>query len=168
MSMNRSLVELSPAALHELPLVLNLWKEAGQWLNGKGISQWDVEALRLEDVLDYYHNDQSEIFIARYEGDIAGSLVVLWSDPAVWSDLDDGQAGYIHKLVINRAYAAQGIGKELLELAGEYIADRGRNAIRLDCMEKNKRLNSYYKELNFKFIRCKESWGINLYEKALR
>ncbi|MCY9698207.1 GNAT family N-acetyltransferase, partial [Paenibacillus alginolyticus] len=60
-------------------------------------------------------------------------------------------------------------GQLLLKWAENYIKNKGRTRIRLDCMAENDRLNQYYLDSGFQHIRLlhwDNGWKINLYEKS--
>jgi GNAT superfamily N-acetyltransferase len=56
---------------------------------------------------------------------LAGSFRLIWSDQPTWGT-QRADAGYVHGLVINRAFAGQGLGLRLLERAERLVAAAGR------------------------------------------
>jgi ribosomal protein S18 acetylase RimI-like enzyme len=71
---------------------------------------------------------------------------------------------------VNREYKGQGLGPLLIQTAIEQISQRGKFVVRLDCMAANARLNQYYRDLGFGFVRRwdHENWSANLYEKEIK
>ncbi|WP_020615509.1 GNAT family N-acetyltransferase [Paenibacillus daejeonensis] len=158
---------IRPALLEEAPVVLNLWQGSARWLNEKGIYQWRPEFFHIEQTLKFINNG-SAVYLAELNQSIVGTYIITWSDPLIWKELDNSKSGYIHRFAVNRDYQGLGIGKVLLQTAEEQIKQNGKTTIRLDCMAENARLNQYYRDLGFTYIRRidGEGWSANLYEKS--
>lgn len=157
---------IRPARGDEASAVLNLWQMSARWLNAKGIYQWRPEYFQIEKVMRFL-NDGSEVYLAELDSQYVGTYVITWSDPHIWRELDCSEAGYIHKFAVNRDYQGLGIGGLLLKSAEEQIKLKGKTLIRLDCMADNARLNQYYEEHGYDFVRRMngDGWSANLYEK---
>lgn len=150
----------------EAPIILNLWQESARWLNSKEIYQWRPEYFNSEQVIEFM-NDGSEVYLAEMNNQVVGTYTLTWSDPLIWKELDNPDSGYIHRFAVNRDFKGQNIGLLLLKSAEENIRHKGKTLIRLDCMADNLRLNQYYKDYGFQYIRRVElgSWSASLYEK---
>ncbi|MBD3922149.1 GNAT family N-acetyltransferase [Paenibacillus sp. PR3] len=161
-------LKIRHATHDEAPIVLELWQMSARWLNAKGIYQWRPEYFRLEQVVEFMDNG-SDVYVAEHEGTIVGTYVLTWSDPMIWRELDHNDAGYIHRFAVNRDYKGLGMGTLLIHSAIEEIRRRGKKVVRLDCMAENPRLNQYYREFGFGFVRRLEfdNWAANLYEIVL-
>ncbi|WP_337100027.1 GNAT family N-acetyltransferase [Paenibacillus sp. YIM B09110] len=154
-------------AMHEdAETILNLWQSSARWLLANGIKQWRPEYFHLEQVIEFM-NDGSNMYLAELNGVPVGTYVITWSDPYIWQELDSTDAGYIHRFAVNRDYKGSGIGSCLIRSAEEQIRQSGKSLVRLDCMAANPRLNQYYRDLGFKYVRRldSEGWSANLYEK---
>jgi ribosomal protein S18 acetylase RimI-like enzyme len=114
--------------------------------------------------------EAGEWFVHRKDGEIAGALRLLWSDPQFWGDRPD-DAAYVHGLMIDRRYARQGLGERLLEWAAHRARQEARRFLRLDCVETNRRLQRYYFERGFRRVGRLDAEGpwyaAVLLEKAL-
>ncbi|WP_230873622.1 GNAT family N-acetyltransferase [Paenibacillus woosongensis] len=112
-------------------------------------------------------NDGSDVYLAEWNNEIVGTYTLTWSDPLIWQELDNLESGYIHRFAVNRKYRGLDIGKYLLKSAEQQIRIKGKKWIRLDCMAENPRLNQYYGDYGFQYIRRidGEGWSANLYEK---
>lgn len=157
---------IRPARTDEAPVVLNLWQMSARWLNARGIYQWRPEHFYIEKVIRFM-SDGSAVYLAELDSKYVGTYVITWADPYIWQELDSLEAGYIHKFAVNRDYQGRGIGSVLLQSAEQQIRQQGRALIRLDCMADNTRLNQYYQEHGYQFVRRLngDGWGANLYEK---
>ena len=166
--MNDYKLSIRLASIEEAPVVLNLWKGSAEWLQTINIDQWKPEEFNIEHVLKFM-NDGSNVYVATIENEIVGTYLITWQDPFIWKELDNSESGYIHKLAVNRNFKGKGIGLELLRSAEEQIRSKGKRYVRLDCMADNTRLNQYYRDAGFIFVRRLdlEDWSANLYEKTL-
>lgn len=155
------------ATIADAETMLELWQSSARWLLASGIVQWRPEYFNRDGVVEFLTNG-SDAYVAEIDGVAVGTYVVTWSDPAIWAELDDGHAGYIHRFAVNRNYKGSGIGPYLIRCAEEQIRSKGKKHVRLDCMADNQRLNRYYEELGFRFVRrldMPNGWSANLYEK---
>lgn len=163
---SNSSIVIRSASLSEAPIILNLWQNSDKWLNSKGIYQWRPEFFNVDQVIEFLTNG-SDVYIAELNSEVVGTYIITWTDPFIWKELDNLQSGYIHRFAVNRDYKGMGIGNILLEKAEQQIKSRGKTFVRLDCMTDNSRLNVYYQDYGFNYIRTisGDGWGANLYEK---
>jgi ribosomal protein S18 acetylase RimI-like enzyme len=138
------------ASPDELGLVLGLLRAASSARKGNG-SPWGTEFPDIP-------GDVAEgLAHLGWEGRrVLGTFVLRWSDAQVWGP-DDGQCGYLHRLAVHPHTAGQGIGRRLVDAAGELAAERGRGWLRLDCDRDNPRLRAYYEAQGFQHVRDVDS-----------
>jgi len=160
-------LNIRPATPDDAQDVLNVWMNAAEWLQSKGIDQWNPEQFSLDFVMACIRD--SEVFLAEAGHAIVGTYLLTWSDPSIWRELDNAESGYIHKLAVRRDFKGQGIGRLLLEHAENRIMEQGKRCIRLDCMADNERLNRYYLDAGYTYVRRfdGDGWSANLYEKRV-
>jgi GNAT superfamily N-acetyltransferase len=154
------------ATADDLETVLELWLEAADWIfRQKGIHQWKPNSFTLTSVIDHFN--KTELFVAEAGETILGAYSVQWSDETIWGERDDEASGYVHRLVVGRAHAGQGLGALLLNKACEYIYGQGKQRVRVDCMADNVRLNEYYVQQGFAYQGRidKPYFSASLYEK---
>lgn len=87
-----------------------------------------------------------------FRGDtLAGSVTIVWQDPLTWGERPE-PAGYIHMLLVDRAFAGHRIGRRLLDWAERFILDSGRGLARLDCVRGNQALRRYYAAAGYELV----------------
>lgn len=98
-------VELATAA--DAATILGLRHAAEDWLFAREIDQWTPREVPLSTVVA--HIEAGEFYVARRDpsGPIVGALRLIWADPTIWPE-EDGLAGYVHGLVIDRSEAGTG------------------------------------------------------------
>jgi ribosomal protein S18 acetylase RimI-like enzyme len=76
-------------------------------------------------------------------------------NPDVWRDVRDDAAVYIHRLVVDRAYAGLDLGGTMIDWAVQREFDsRTVDWVRVDVWTRNKALHAYYERQGF--VRCGE------------
>jgi ribosomal protein S18 acetylase RimI-like enzyme len=145
--------------------VLEVWLDAARWLQVRGIDQWHPARFSPEDAAACIRD--TEVWLAETEDGVAGTYLLVWSDPFIWKERDHAEAGYIHRLAVKRAFGGRGLGLRLLQDAENRIAAYGKRLIRLDCMAANERLNRYYLDAGYACVGRVDGdgWSANLYEK---
>lgn len=144
--------------------VMGLLEAAAEWLLSRGIRQWLPGQIQMAWLRERIA--RGEVYVATQDGTLAGSFRLIWSDQPTWGTQRD-DAGYVHGLVINRAFAGQGLGLRLLAHAERLVAAAGRPSLRLDCM--SDALAAYYVRAGFTLVSGKrwDHGGPHLFEKRV-
>lgn len=150
--------------------VLRLLTETAKWFKTKGSTQWSD----LLKGIDRHHTKEAilrgDVFICMSGEELAG-VVMLLQSPSKWDqDLwqlthkEPNDSVYLHRLAINRHYANQQLGGEIVKWCQEHIQFEGKKKLRLDCLAHNHYLNAFYQKADFTYIG--ENGGYSLYEYA--
>lgn len=160
-----------PARLSDVDTLLDWRRELAAWLADKGEDQWRVPWPRWA-VAGAVQAGQTwmvwdgETRVASINLTAGVDLETVWKsdkgpglDPeALWHPGDDpGNALYVSKLMVPRAYAGQGLGAELLDWAGGRAYDAELLWLRLDAWTTNQGLHAWYRALGFQHVRTVES-----------
>lgn len=152
----------------DIDAVFQLYKKRIQWMDEKGIRQWNVTGYLDAYPIDYYRTQQSlgKLYVLEENSTIIGAVVLLQEDDR-WREESNVPAFYIHNLVADTE--ARGGGKEILLEVERIARQRGKRFIRLDCARDNGFLNTYYSSLGYVLAgTCQEGTYIgNRREKAL-
>jgi GNAT superfamily N-acetyltransferase len=130
----------------------DLWllrRQLEDWICARGIDQW-----RPGEVAEQTISRQitaGEWHVHRRNGILVAALRLLWSTRG--SGGDDGDAVYVHGLMVDRRHAGHRIGERLLAWAGEQARAAGRSWLRLDCAAGNTTLCDYYRSCGFTPVR---------------
>jgi ribosomal protein S18 acetylase RimI-like enzyme len=145
------------ATRDDLGTILRLIEEAADWLRTKDTNQWATpwpnEQERDARVLRGLHAGAT--WIVEDGSSVVATITCrpdanpdLWPKP--WTD---EQAVYVSRLIINRDYAGQAIGEELLDWAGKWAVQQyAVRWIRIDVWTTNVALHGYYEKRGFDFV----------------
>lgn len=144
------------------PVVSSILQEAAAWIEELGAPLWkkdeiDVEAVQGEVAAGLY-------WIARVDGEVAGCVRYQLEDPLFWPDATLGEAAYLHRLAIRRAYGGGEVSSALIDWAKTHARDRGHLYLRLDCDVGRPRLRAFYERHGFNAVGERE---VGLYTVAL-
>ena len=161
-------VVVAQASPRDAVAILRLRDALAVWMVEHGIDQWRPSDLPLSWI--ELCVAQGWVFAARRDDDLIGSLTLVWDDPFVWGSRNEA-AGYVHMVMVDRAFARQGLGRSLLGWAERQITRAGHRRARLDCVRTNVALREYYEHAGYVLVGNREFAGgvpaVALYEKAL-
>ncbi len=143
-------ITVRPATRDDVGVLHRLRVEAENWLAAQGIEQWGHGHLTRDDVHAQVVDGQWHV-AQTDDGEVAGGLRLLWADEPVWQ-ADHAFAAYVHGLVVGRRFAGLGVGERLLAWVQERARDARAPTVRLDCVESNGALRSYYARLGFREV----------------
>jgi ribosomal protein S18 acetylase RimI-like enzyme len=136
--------------------VIDLIDKAALWLLGKNTDQWSapwpskvVRDLRVRSSLEL-----GQTWIVR-DGSVAVATMTVCPrpNPDVWGDVRSDAAVYIHRLVVDRAYAGLDLGGMMIDWAVQREFDsRTVESVRVDVWTSNRALHAYYERQGF--VRC--------------
>jgi GNAT superfamily N-acetyltransferase len=92
----------------------------------------------------------------RLDDDTPAATITInrWAKPELWTEEEAAEpALYAHKVTVDRAHGGQGLGAELLDWAGTRAADEGDDWLRVDVWTTNERLQDYYLQQGFTYVR---------------
>lgn len=145
--LHRAGVTFRQATEDDVPALVALYDGAARWMQRQRIDQWqpgqkgaDHFLLRLK---------EGEVWLAGTGGDApVGAWELWWDDEPAWGP-QPPVAGYVHRLMTDRATAPPGLGRAMLAHAEHRIATTGRTLSRLDCVATNPRLRAYYESAGY-------------------
>jgi GNAT superfamily N-acetyltransferase len=144
-----------PAGGTDLSALVRLRDDAARWMHSRGVTgQWQPGELG-EDHFRRVMAD-GEVWLAEFQGRTVGAWELWWEDPDAWGP-QPPTAGYVHRLMVDRAASPPGTGRELLGAAERRVAEAGRTLARLDCLAGNERLTAYYVAAGYQVVGRKDA-----------
>ena len=163
----KSDVRIVRAQRADLDRVLEILEEASRWLTSKGLeTHWYPSPTFRQTILESI--DRGEVYVVKDLKTTIGTITLQWSDKRFWGDLPLN-AGYVHKLAIERSYSGQSLGLRMMQWAEAKARAEGKRYLRLDCLAGNKTIREYYERGGFIHVRDTQAagWKASLYEKTL-
>ncbi|MFJ4849673.1 MULTISPECIES: GNAT family N-acetyltransferase [unclassified Streptomyces] len=161
------LAEHSDAAL-----LVRLRDGAARWMQERGIDQWKPGEMGE----DHFRARmaEGEVWLAEDRGRVVGGWELWWADEPAWG-VRPPDAGYVHRLMVDRGTAPRGAGAAMLAEAERRIAAEGRRWARLDCVAGNPRLRGWYEAAGYTVVGEQprkqggrgSPYAVTLLEKAL-
>lgn len=149
--------DITPACKDDLQVIEAMRDEAAQWLHTKGSDQWqqpwptaDQQAARIVASIA-----AGETWMVRHGNTTAATIALdRNAHPELWTPEERREpATYVHRMIVRRAYAGQGLGAELLDWAADKAARNGDQWIRGDVWTTNTQLQDYYLQEGFAHVR---------------
>ncbi|WP_407286252.1 GNAT family N-acetyltransferase [Streptomyces sp. BP-8] len=157
----------------DLASLVALYDSAARWMQKSGIDQWKPGG---KDEAHFRRRiAEGEVWLAEVGGEIAGAFELWWEDEPAWGP-QPPEAGYVHRLMVDRGRAPAGTGRAMLAHVERRISESGRQWARLDCVSSNPRLRTYYEAAGYTVVGeqpFKEDngggspYGVTLLEKRL-
>ncbi|MFD9793973.1 GNAT family N-acetyltransferase [Streptomyces sp. NPDC059070] len=136
-----------PATESDVAVLVGLYDGAARWMLDTGIDQWrpgDKDAAHFRARIA-----DGEVWLALTAGGaVAGAYELWWRDEPAWG-VRPPEAGYVHRLMTDRALAPAGTGRALLAHAERRIADAGRVLARLDFKASSPGLRAFYERAGY-------------------
>ncbi len=146
-AVNELHIEIRQATPADVPVAVSILTEAAEWLERQGMGMWRDDELHpgriARDVAD-------GLFYLAWADEPVGTIKFQLSDEEFWPDMPTGDAAYVHRLAVRRAWAGRGVSAALLRWAAERTAALGRRFVRLDCEASRAPLRALYERAGFR------------------
>ncbi|MFE2266448.1 GNAT family N-acetyltransferase [Streptomyces griseosporeus] len=143
---------ITPAEPNDVSKLLIFREEAAAWLRGLGSDQWSrpYPADKLLATIE-----AGTVFMLRDGHTTAGTITLTpEAEEGLWTEEELAEPSmFINKLTVAREYAGHDLGGRLLDWAGDRAHRAGARWIRLDAWTTNDRLQRYYLEHGFTYVR---------------
>jgi len=140
--------EIKNTELSDLPLIFELFEHSIAYQEGHGYPVWknyDRDAI-IKDIED---RNQYKVIV----DDRVGILFsVGYADKIIWRALDQGDAIYLHRIVVNPELKGQRLFGQILEWSIHHAKRKGLSSVRMDTWATNSNIISYYKGFGFSFV----------------
>lgn len=150
MSLENEKYTLRLASKKDIYDVINLIKERIDWMDEKGIKQWNKTNYLSSYPMSYFEDlvDDDLLYVLVDPNNIVvGAMALLEYDPR-WPGYND--ALFVHNLVSKKGIP--NLGKVMINKAIMVATSMHKKYLRLDASSDNQRLNHYYQEIGFEYI----------------
>jgi len=137
-----------PASLQDLNSIYDLFEAAilfQQQHQYIGWSQYDKQRI----IADL----ESDLLMKVVDGEkIVCIFSVCYEDGLIWREWEQGDAVYLHRIVVNQVYKKEKMFPMILQWAITVAIQRKRRFIRMDTWANNEKLIAYYNHYGFAYI----------------
>jgi GNAT superfamily N-acetyltransferase len=137
------------ANLSDLQTISDVLLEAFSWMEEGGTSLWTRDEISCESI-------RADVAAGCYYllsdgGDIQATFMIQNEDSLYWPEAKAGEALYLHRIAVRRAFAGTGLTRSILAFVVEQARAENLGLIRLDCDRTRAGLNNLYTSLGFSF-----------------
>ncbi len=141
-------VAIRNATLDDLQIIYHLFEEAilfQQKNNYIGWLNYDKEFIR-KDV------EENLLYKVTTDSKIVCIFSICYADALIWREKENGDAIYLHRIVLNREYQGVKIFQIILDWGVDFASEKKLKYIRMDTWASNSKLIDYYKSYGFEFV----------------
>ena len=132
----------------DLAVVTEILREASAWAETYHGELWSKEEIAAARV--HADIERREFFLGRCDGVAAATIRYQLADDEYWPDARAGDAAYVHRLAVRRAFAGQGVARAMLDWAAARARSQGLSRLRLDADLSRPRLRALYERCGFR------------------
>lgn len=156
-------IVVKKASKNDIKEYYNILIDRINWLKEKNINQLD-ESYLVDFNYDYFIKNKNNMHVAVKDNKVVGGMLIR--DRDIYYSRK-GKSFYIHHFISLKE--EKSVGSILLDYALKYAKENNKDYLRLDCINTNEKLNSYYLKNGFicTDIQIKKDNYYNLYEKEV-
>ena len=132
----------------DLSTIYELFEASIEYQEKNGVPVWrnyDRNAI----VQDIEEKTQFKIEIDNM---LAIVFSIRYSDKIIWRHLDNGDAVYLHRIVVNPLFKGKRLFGNVLNWAIDHAREKKLSAVRMDTWANNPNIIQYYKSFGFTFV----------------
>ena len=142
---------IQPAELGDAPSVMEILTLCIRDMRINGVDQWDETYPNLQIIEDDARS--RSLFVAREDDMCVGSVCLNDVQPAEYRSVPwrhtGGRALIVHRLCVLPERQRRGVGRRLMEFAGDYAREHGFACIRLEVYVGAQRALALYERLGY-------------------
>lgn len=100
-------------------------------------------------ILGLIADENAALFVAEADGQLVGYVKVLLADTPTVPIFVPRRYAIVDNLVVKRGFQRVGVGRALMDWAGQWAVARGASAIELSVYEFNRTALAFYRSLGF-------------------
>ncbi len=140
--------EVGNTELTDLPFIFDLFDHSIRYQEKHGYPVWkNYDRGTIRD--DIENKNQYKIIV---DGTIGMVFSVGYADEVIWRELDQGDAVYLHRIVVNPAFKGRKLFGLILEWSVEHAKQKGLSTVRMDTWAGNESIINYYTGFGFSIV----------------
>lgn len=141
-------LQIVNTTVKDLAFVYELFDLSVKYQEARGYPSWknyDKSAL----AQDVESKQQYKVILDTQIGIV---FSVRYSDKVIWREMDQGDAIYLHRIVVNPAFKGQKLFGKILNWVIQHAKQKKLGFVRMDTWANNEKIIEYYKGFGFKFV----------------
>lgn len=139
---------ITNASADDLPTICFLFEEAILFQKRNNYVGWDTYD---KEFIKSDIQNQLLFKIIR-DDDIVCIFSICYRDTLIWREKENGDAIYLHRIVLNQKFKGEKIFQKILDWAIKFAREKKLKYIRMDTWANNKKIIDYYQSYSFAFI----------------
>lgn len=166
-------MQIALASLKDIENIMGLIKDCIKDMESQGIYQWD----EYYPTAEIFEEDikSGSLYILEDKDNCLGIISINEKQSPEYKELhwlvEGGKVLVIHRLAVNPECQKQGVGRQLMDFAEKYAAEKGYASIRLDAYSRNPRAFNLYERRGYikvgQLFFPKREFPFYCYEKAV-
>jgi GNAT superfamily N-acetyltransferase len=140
-------LEFSRIQPNDLEVFSNVIQGVSRWWKAHGKPMWPLETLTPEVLSKAYPT--GEFWLGLVAGEAVATFVLVEDDPLFWQGIPPNESLFIHKIAVDRRFAGQGFGVQILDFAKGQALERGKHFLRLDTDVHRAPVRALYERYGF-------------------
>ena len=133
---------------NDLPLIFEFFEHSIHYQEKNGYPVWRHYDKNVV-VKDVEDKNQYKIIVDSIPAMV---FSVRYNDKLIWRDLDQDDAIYLHRIVVNPEFKGRKLFGTILEWAIDHVRKKGLRFIRIDTWAANPTIINYYRSFGFDVI----------------
>lgn len=133
---------------NDLPLIFEFFEHSIHYQEKNGYPVWRHYDKNVV-VKDVEDKNQYKIIVDSIPAMV---FSVRYNDKLIWRDLDQDDAIYLHRIVVNPEFKGRKLFGTILEWAIDHVRKKGLGFIRMDTWAANPTIINYYRSFGFDVI----------------
>jgi ribosomal protein S18 acetylase RimI-like enzyme len=136
------------ASTDDLPIIYELFEQAIAFQKANDYVGWQNfdKAFIRSDVKN------SLLYKIIREEEVVGIFCVCFSDFLIWREREQGDAIYLHRIILNQQFKGVKLFRHVLDWALDFAKGRRLKYLRMDTWAENFKIINYYKSYGFVFV----------------
>ncbi|MDO5400453.1 MAG: GNAT family N-acetyltransferase [Eubacteriales bacterium] len=130
-------------------------REVAQWGHDCGLRVWPLDWLTMEELVSADARPE-DFCIGKVGGEVVCGFILQRQDQEYWRDAPKGEAVYLHKLCVRRAYAHQSMSKQLIAALKDWCKQEKIPYLRLDTAMDEEKVKAIYLDAGFQIVKTIE------------
>ncbi|MEO1258988.1 MAG: GNAT family N-acetyltransferase [Bacteroidota bacterium] len=135
--------------ISDLPFIYSMFDDAIVYQRRNNFPVWENYD---KDILNVDIGEKRQFKLVDPAGEIACIFTICFDDKITWRERDQGNAVYLHRIVVNKKFKGQRLVGQILEWSVNYVKEKNIPFVRMDTWADNPTIIAYYQSFGFAIV----------------